>query len=141
MLFLQKTTNQPNKGRRCIVIPGPHVPTLVGDKAYRMASPVLLLEQDLIPNTYSVCLLKMTVWYILQQAGSVMYIDTEKKFSSRRIVEMAKSRWPHIFGSQVLLNHHCICSPILLSFDGMCESECVCCLYPKNQLHCCFTPV
>ncbi|KAL0050684.1 hypothetical protein WJX82_005123 [Trebouxia sp. C0006] len=34
------------------------------------------------------------------QAGSVMYIDTEKKFSSRRIVEMAKSRWPHTFHDQ-----------------------------------------
>lgn len=36
----------------------------------------------------------------LWQAGSVMYIDTEKKFSSRRIVEMAKSRWPHTFHNQ-----------------------------------------
>ncbi len=37
-----------------------------------------------------------------------MYIDTEKKFSSRRIVEMAKSRWPHTFHNQVLLSkaHH-----------------------------------
>ena len=38
------------------------------------------------------------------QAESVMYIDTEKKFSSRRIVEMAKSRWPHTFHNQVLLS-------------------------------------
>ncbi|DBB05144.1 TPA: hypothetical protein ACH3X3_010395 [Trebouxia sp. C0006] len=37
---------------------------------------------------------------ITELAGSVMYIDTEKKFSSRRIVEMAKSRWPHTFHDQ-----------------------------------------
>jgi len=44
----------------------------------------------------------------LWQAKSLMYIDTEKKFSSRRIVEMAKSRWPHTFHNQVLLSkaHH-----------------------------------
>lgn len=34
------------------------------------------------------------------QVGAVMYIDTEKKFSSRRIVEMAKARWPQHFASQ-----------------------------------------
>ncbi|KAA6429298.1 MAG: DNA repair RAD51 protein 2-like [Trebouxia sp. A1-2] len=37
---------------------------------------------------------------ITELAGSVMYIDTEKKFSSRRVVEMARSRWPHTFHNQ-----------------------------------------
>ena len=66
-----------------------------------------------------------------------MYIDTEKKFSSRRIVEMAKSRWPHIFDSQVLLDYHYICSLTCHLVSGRCESKCVCSLYPKNQLPCC----
>lgn len=30
-----------------------------------------------------------------------MYIDTEKKFSSKRIVELAKARWPDQFATQV----------------------------------------
>ncbi|KAL3147194.1 DNA repair protein RAD51 [Trebouxia sp. C0010 RCD-2024] len=35
-----------------------------------------------------------------KQTASVMYIDTEKKFSSRRVVEIAKARWPQYFTSQ-----------------------------------------
>lgn len=35
------------------------------------------------------------------QMASVMYIDTENKFSSRRVVEMAKAHWPQQFPSQV----------------------------------------
>ena len=35
------------------------------------------------------------------QTASVIYIDTEKKFSSRRVVEMAKAHWPQHFQTQV----------------------------------------
>lgn len=35
------------------------------------------------------------------QMASVMYIDTEKKFSSRRVVEMAKAHWAQYFPTQV----------------------------------------
>ena len=31
--------------------------------------------------------------------GSVVYIDTEAKFSAARLVEIARARWPERFGS------------------------------------------
>ena len=50
-------------------------------------------------------LFRLAVLYVpcvqLLQTASIMYIDTEKKFSSRRVVEMAKARWPQHFTSQV----------------------------------------
>ena len=39
--------------------------------------------------------------YHMLQMASVMYIDTEKKFSSRRVVEMARAHWPQHFPTQV----------------------------------------
>ena len=39
--------------------------------------------------------------YHMLQIASVMYIDTEKKFSSRRVVEMARAHWPQHSPTQV----------------------------------------
>ena len=42
-----------------------------------------------------------------------MYIDTEKKFSSRRVVEMAKAHWPQHFPTQVGSLHVVLCVVLL----------------------------
>ena len=68
---------------------------------------------------------------LLLQAGCVIYIDTEKKFSSRRVVEMAKAHWPEVFTSQV----RCICSclPCYLQANTCSEGVLSLCAFLKHH--------